>query len=526
MQMTRKEFRKKKAKLKRKNYNTVLIVAGLSIATVCGYSITNSKDKPNAASNEIEYAQPTKDLPNDFKGSTKADKSFSRADEIAKVVSKGNEIISKLDKEKKVIEFNKKTNIHSQKFYSTSSSSYIAKSSILKGNNSGDKNINLASVTSQIDNLNLKTINVFSPEKNKEEGAKDLLMATNMEQRPSHLDKDSEVAINENNTKKEIPEMKLNYSPNKMVNTQEVKNPSEVSNVNEWSITKEFTGFLDARCGDDIIELEPVSEGENEAFYTKDKKMIQELASYKISSLLTIRYSKDHNNSNEIKDVILRSTKTANYAKEFEAFYAGKKQNSVLLKHKETDLEATEYKMSDYFAQENKDFLPDSKVWVVGVKHKGVFQVENIDELEKPKPKAMLIQSRPTIAAKKEEKPEVEISKVDIPKTAVVKSNNEDLKKPEVENVVESQQEIVQEADKAAEISSSDSSLKGEQQPQQIAKTEEEVTKSTKETIVEDPKTPVQTVDAVETENQDVTTDSSDSTTNVPLVKDQEEITN
>lgn len=530
--MTREEFRKMKAKLNRKKHGKRAVI-GLSIGCIMAlsYTSTHFKDKPSAASSDAEYANQENILQGDnnpkpkMKDSITEEKSFSRANEVAKVVSSGNKIISKLDEARKVTNSETQTSVHNKEAFSANSSNYIVKSLFVNVSNSGAKGTIQAPGNSQINYFNSKTNNVFGEEKNREVGNKDLMKVSNMKQYTSYLDKDKETIINENNSKKEKKEMKLNQNFNQALNQQESKGTNNVSDVSKLSVIKEFTGLLDARYGDDTIKLRSVSEDKKTVFHTKDEDMIRELASYKVSSLLTVRYSKDVNNYNEIKDVILRSNKTARYSREFEAFYAGKRENSVLLKNQETDSEATEYKMSNYFAQENKDFLPDSKVWVVGVKHNNVFEVENIDELEKPKPKEMLLQSRPTPVVKKVEEPKVETLKVDTSKATVVKSNNEELKKPEAENVLAPQQEVVEKANKDAEISTSNSSLKEEQQPQDIAKTEEQVIKSTEEPIVEDPKESVQPAVAVETEKQDVIANSSKSTTDSPTVEIQEETT-
>ncbi|WP_456364390.1 hypothetical protein [Priestia aryabhattai] len=530
--MTRKEFRKMKAKLNRKKHGKRAVI-GLSIGCVVAlsYTSTHFKDKPSAASSDAEYANRENILQGDnnpkpkIKDSIKEEKSFSRANEVAKVVSSGNKIISKLDEARKVTDSKTQTSVHNKEAFSANSSNYNVKSLFINDSKSGAKVTIQAPENSQINYSNSKTNNVFEEGKNRGVGDRDLMKVSNMKKYTSYLDKDKEIIVDKNNSKEEKKEMNLKQNFNQTLNQQESKSTNDVSDVSKLSVIKEFTGLLDGRYGDDTIELQSVSEDKKTVFHTKDEDMIQELASYKVSSLLTVRYSKDVNNYNEIKDVILRSNKTARYSREFEAFYAGKRENSVLLKNEETDSEAKEYKMSNYFAQENKDFLPDSKVWVVGVKRNNVFEVENIDELEKPKPKEMLIQSRPTTVVKKVEEPKVGTLKADTSKITVVKSNNEELKEPEAENVLVPQQEVVEKANNEAETSTSSTSLKEEQQPQNITKTEEQVTKSTEEPIVENPKAPVEAAIAVQTEKQDVITNSSESITDAPTVEIQEETT-
>lgn len=524
MHMTRKEWKKMKPKkfiLLRNKHTNVVIVSAVTVGLVAGVVVTQSKIQPKAAQNKIEVASNYNEMPESVKdtfvgqdNTTEKQGSF-RTNELTEVISKGSEVLSKIEKAKKEVKETKSvnTNLSSQDsvayskqimpekhlMVNSEKASFVTDSSDVATSVKPSSTLLLNNVSSSLNNSEQEKIVTKTPKREEE------LININSNYQANEVANEVETVEGENNLE------------SSKVMTNNLNSLGKVA-VNEDLL--ETAGTFTGRFGDNAIILD--MDGDEDSFYTNESSIKDELKKYNVGSYLNVRYSKDTNNYNRINDVFLIQNGATNNSREFEALYMGKHQNAVSLK--EANSQPKDYEMSNYFAKENKNFLPGSQVWVVGANDDKGFKVENIDVLEDPKPKTILPTAKPAATTKKEVKPSVEKAEVQASKLDVVEEN-----KKEVQPTVNpKQEEVVQNTvDTKSNMTNT-----GEQHPKSNVNSAVETTKVTtvstnEETPVELTETPDQTVNVVEVNEKKVTTDSSKAaTTDNSVVESGEETLN
>ena len=523
MHMTRSEWKKRKVVLKRKNsvkkYGKVAAFGTVAVIFLggVGYYSTIFKDQPVAAQNEIEIASNHKEISKltkntfDEQDNTAEKQSSYRTNELTKVISKGSGMLSKIEKAKNEVIERKSVNTNLP-----SSNSVIFSKQLMTENH--------LSVVSKKTSFTTNSSGMTTPVK-----VGNTLLSNNLS---SSLNTSEQAEFVTKTPKKEEELLKMNsdYKANEETNdlkTMEGAKDIEASKVQDNNLNKmetvavnedilETAGTFTGRFGDNTIILD--MDGEEGSFYTNESNMKDKLKKYNVGSYLDVRYSKDTNNYNRINDVFLIHNGATNNSREFEALYVGKHQNIVSLK--EAESQPKEYEMSNYFAKENKDFLPGSQVWIVGANDETGFKVENISVLENPKPKTMLLTSRPATAAKKEEKTSVKPAEVQPSKADLVKENLKEVQ-PKVKP---KQKEVVQNT----VDNMIDTTTTVEQQSKNNVDSTVETTKVTpvstnEEAPVELSVNPEQTANTVEADEKNETTNSLEEKTTNNLVNQPKE---
>ncbi|QJX80083.1 hypothetical protein [Priestia megaterium] len=511
MHMTRKEWKKmnkKKLVLSRKNYTSAVIVGAVTVGLVAGVAVTHSKIQPKAAQNEIEVASNYNEIPETVKDTfvgqenTIEKQGSFRTNELTEVISKGSGVLSKIEQAKKE-DAERKNALNLPSSNSVAFSKQIMPEKHLVVNSekvSFATNFSGGATSVQPDSTLLLN-NVSSSLNNSEQEE----VATKTPKREEELlNINSNYIANEATNEVKTMEGEKDLETSKVM-TNKLNSLGKVAvAVNEDIL--ETAGTFTGRFGDNTIILD--MDGDEDSFYTNESDIKDELKKYNVGSYLNVRYSKDTNNYNRINDVFLIQNGATNNSREFEALYMGKHQNAVSLK--EANSQPKDYEMSNYFAKENKNFLPGSQVWVVGANDDKGFKVENIDVLEDPKPKTILPIAKPAATTKKEVKPSVKKAEVQASKLDVVEDNKE-----EVQPTADPKQE---EAVQNTVDTKSDIANTVEQQPKSNVNSAVEPTKVTpvstnEEAPVELKETPDQTVNAVEVNEEKVTTDSPEAAT-------------
>ncbi|MFB8425161.1 hypothetical protein ACFC4S_24385 [Priestia megaterium] len=526
MHMTRSEWKRKQVVLNRKNFikkhgkGIALGTATVFVVASVGYSSALPKDKPAAAQNEIEISSNYNEIPESVKDAfveqenTTEGQGSVRTNELAKVISKGSGVLSKIEQAKKDVieEKSVKSNLPSSNSIAFSKQ-IMPEKHLLVNSEKTSFTTNTSRMTTSV-----KVGNT--------------LLSNNLSSSVS-TSKQAKVASKTSKKEEELLKMNSDYNANEVTNelkTMEGAKDIEASKVQDENLNKKETvavsedtletaGTFTGRFGDNTIILD--MDGEEGSFYTNESSMKDKLKNYNVGSYLDVRYSKDTNNYNRINDVFLIHNGATNNSREFEALYMGKHQNVVSLK--EANSQPKEYEMSNYFAKENKNFIPGSQVWVVGANDNKGFKVENIVALENPKPKTMLLTSRPATAEKREVKPSVKTTEVQISKPDVIKEN-----KSEVQPTVNpKQEEVVQNTvDVKTDITATVDQQSNNNANSAVETTEVTPVSTNEEAPVELSVTSEQTVNAVEKEEKAETTNSSEEkTANSSADQLEEEVT-